>query len=96
MMIEFKQYQKSNNITSDQFKNSFKKVVASEKLKVAKKPLTDNEKIKVDQIARKLMKVFDTNKNGKLEFQEAVAAFCILCKGSVQSKLKYLMLAYSE
>ena len=42
------------------------------------------------------MKVFDTNKNGKLEFQEAVAAFCILCKGSVQSKLKYLMLAYSE
>ena len=42
------------------------------------------------------MKVFDTNKNGKCEFQEAVAAFCVLCKGSVQSKLKYLMLAYSE
>ena len=42
------------------------------------------------------MKVFDTNKNGKLEFQEAVAAFCVLCKGSVQSKLKYIMLAYSE
>lgn len=68
MMQEFKQYQKSNNITADQFKNSFKKVVASEKLKNQKKPLTDNEKIKVDQIARKLMKVFDTNKNGKLEF----------------------------
>lgn len=42
------------------------------------------------------MKVFDTNKNGKLEFNEAISAFCILCKGSVQAKLKYLMLAYSE
>lgn len=42
------------------------------------------------------MKVFDTNKNGKLEFQEAIAAFCVLCKGSIQSKLKYLMLGYSE
>ena len=40
--------------------------------------------------------MFDTNKNGKLEFQEAVTAFCILCKGSVEAKIKYQMMAYSE
>lgn len=96
IMIEFKQYRKSNNITADQFKTSFKKVVAGEKQKLTGQALSENEKIKVDQIAKKLMKVFDTNKNGKLEFQEAIAAFCVLCKGSVQSKLKYLMLGYSE
>ena len=43
-----------------------------------------------------MIKVFDTNKNGKLEYQEAVSAFCVLCKGSVLSKLKYQMMAYSE
>ena len=42
------------------------------------------------------MKIFDTNKNGKLEYSEAVSAFCILCKGSIHSKLKYQMIAYSE
>jgi len=96
LMIEFKQYQKSNNITGEQFKKSLKKVIGQEKLKATGKALTDNDSIKIDQISKKLVKVFDTNKNGKLEFQEAVAAFCILCKGSIQAKLKYLMLAYSE
>jgi hypothetical protein len=55
-----------------------------------------NEKLKIDRIAKKLLKVFDTNKNGKLEFQEAVSAFCILCKGSIETKIKFQMLAYSE
>ena len=40
--------------------------------------------------------MFDTNKNGKLEFQEAVSALCVLCGGSMQSKIKYLLGAYSE
>ena len=80
----------------DQFKKSLKKVISDEQLKLTGKELSPNDKIKIDNIAKKLMKVFDTNKNGKLEFQEAVSAFCVLCKGSIQSKLKYLMLAYSE
>jgi len=96
VMIEFKQYRRSNNITSEQFKKSLKKVIGEERLKATGKALSDNEKIKIDQISKKLMKVFDTNKNGKLEFQEAISAFCVLCKGSIQAKLKYLMLAYSE
>ena len=58
--------------------------------------MTENDQIKIDSIATKLMKVFDTNKNGKLEYQEAISAFCILCPGSIQAKLKCLMLAYSE
>ena len=28
--------------------------------------------------------------------RRSVSAFCVLCKGSIQAKLKYLMLAYSE
>ena len=38
---------------------------------------------KIDAICKKLIKIFDTNKNGKLEYMEAVSAFCALCKGSV-------------
>ena len=48
VMIEFKKYQRSNNITADQFKTSFRKVVQSEKQKQSSQPLTENEKIKVD------------------------------------------------
>ena len=50
----------------------------------------------MEGIAKKLMKIFDTNKNGKLEYQEAISAFCIFCKGSIESKIKHQMLAYSE
>jgi len=64
-------------------------VIGDEQLKETGKLLTENEKMKIENIAKKLMKVFDTNKNGKLEFQEAVSAFSLLCKGSIQSKLKY-------
>ena len=34
VMIEFKQYRRSNNITSDQFKKSLKKIIADERLKL--------------------------------------------------------------
>jgi len=60
-----------------------KKVICNETEKVIGKPLSANEKLKIDAIAKKLIKVFDTNKNGKLEYQEAISAFCILCKGSI-------------
>ena len=96
IMAEFGQYKKSNQITNDQFKKSFKKVVCAEYHKHEGKEACSNDILKVDAISKKLLKVFDTNKNGKLEFQEAVSAFCILCKGSVQSKIKYLMMGYSE
>jgi hypothetical protein len=83
VIIEFKQYRKANNITAEQFKTSFRKVIEGEKQKLENRQLSENEKIKIDQISKKLMKVFDTNKNGKLEFHEAISAFCILCKGSI-------------
>lgn len=73
-----------------------KKVICSEIHKAHGQDPCPNDKIKMDAIAKKLVKVFDTNKNGKLEYQEAVSAFCILCRGSVQAKLKYQMMAYSE
>lgn len=96
IMEEFKQYKRTNNISADQFKKSLKKVICAELHKAHGHEACPNDKIKMDQIAKKLVKVFDANKNGKLEYQEAVSAFCTLCRGSVQSKLKYQMLAYSE
>lgn len=95
-MEEFKQYKKTNTITPEQFKKSLKKVICAELHKAHGEEPCPNDKIKMDAIAKKLVKVFDTNKNGKLEYQEAVSAFCTLCRGSIQSKLKYQMLAYSE
>jgi len=95
-MDEFQQYKRKNNINPEEFKKSLKKVITEEMTKANGTPPTENEKIKMDQIAKKLIKVFDTNKNGKLEYQEAVSAFCVLCKGSVLAKLKYQMLAYTE
>jgi hypothetical protein len=77
-------------------KNSFQKVVKEETLKNTSKNLSDNDIIKIDLICKKLIKLFDANKNGKLEFTELVSAFCILCKGSIEQKLKYLIQAYSE
>ena len=96
VMEEFQQYRKGNQITNQQFKASLKKVLESETIKKEGRNLSANEKIKIDQISNKLVKVFDTNKNGKLEYQEAISAFCTFCKGSVQAKIKYQMLAYSE
>jgi Ca2+-binding EF-hand superfamily protein len=58
--------------------------------------LSDNDILKIDLICKKLIKLFDINKNGKLEFTELVSAFCILCKGSIEQKLKYLMHAYLD
>lgn len=58
--------------------------------------VSENEKLKIDIISKKLLKVFDCNKNGKLEYQEAISAFCVLCRGSIQSKIMYQMMAYSE
>ena len=95
-MDEFKQYRKANHISSEQFKRSIHNVICSEVSKARGCECSANEKLKIDRIAKKLLKVFDTNKNGKLEFQEAVSAFCILCKGSIETKIKYQMLAYSE
>ena len=48
VMIEFKQYKKSNNITADQFKTSLKKVIAGERQKLTNKQLSENEKIRID------------------------------------------------
>ena len=95
VMIEFKKYRRSNAISVDQLKKSMHNVIADEAAKNGRE-LTDNDEIRIEQLAKKVIKVFDTNKNGKLEFQEAVSAFCALCKGSIQSKIKFLMLAYSE
>ena len=95
-MDEFQQYKRKNNINPEEFKKSLKKVISEEMTRANGTAPTENEKIKMDQIAKKLIKVFDTNKNVKLEYQEAVSAFCVLCKGSVLSKLKYQMLAYTE
>ncbi len=50
----------------------------------------------MNSLSTKLVKIFDANRNGKLSYQEAISAFCILCRGSMQAKLKYLILAYSE
>lgn len=96
IMEEFNQYKKAGNITAEQFKKSLKKIICSEVHKAHGSEPCPNDKIKMDTIAKKLIKVFDTNKNGKLEYQEAVSAFCILCRGSIQAKLRYQMLAYSE
>ena len=68
MMEEFKQYKKSNTITSEQFKKSLKKVIFSETLETTGKELSINDKIKIDLVSKKLVKIFDTNKNGKLEY----------------------------
>ena len=68
VMAEFMQYKKTNQITNEQFKKSFKKVVCEEYHKHEGKETCSNDKLKIDAIAKKLLKVFDTNKNGKLEF----------------------------
>lgn len=68
VMEEFKQYQKGNQINAQQFKTSLKKVIMSETEKNVGKALTPNEVLKIDSISKRLLKIFDTNKNGKLEY----------------------------
>jgi hypothetical protein len=92
IMLEFDQYRRTNSISADQFKNSLKNIFKADQ----NRELTDNENIKINDLSRRIIKVFDTNKNGRLEFTEAVSAFCILTQGSIQSKIKHLMFAYSE
>lgn len=74
IMIEFDKYRRTNSISGDQFKNSLKTLFANN----LNRELDDNEHIKINELTKKIIKVFDTNKNGKLEFTEAVSAFCIL------------------
>ena len=48
IMIEFNQYRKTNNINSDQFRKSLKKVIGEEKKKASGRSLTQNDSIKID------------------------------------------------
>lgn len=89
VMEEFQQFKKTNQISNEQFKKSLKKVICEEYHRHKGNKCSENDVLKIDLICKKLIKIFDTNKNGKLEYMEAVSAFCALCKGSVQSKLKY-------
>jgi len=60
-----------------------KRAVFSEIIKQRGKLATTNDEMKIDVISKKLIKIFDTNKNGRLEYQEAISAFCVFCKGSI-------------
>lgn len=62
----------------------------------ANKDLTANQKIQVDQTVSKLYTAFDLDGNGILDYQEVSAALVILCKGSIEAKIKYGLEAFSE
>ena len=68
VMDEFKQYKKVNTITPEQFKKSLKKVICTELHKCHGHEACENDKIKIDNISKRLVKVFDTNKNGRLVY----------------------------
>ena len=68
IMDEFEKYKKVNNISSEQFKKSLKKVICEERHKHQGSDCTSNEITKIDAISKKLVKIFDANKNGKLEY----------------------------
>ena len=93
---EFKKYKDSNQIPNDEFKELLKKVICDETHRHTGSECSGPDLEKIASISKLLVKIFDSNKNGKLEYQEAVSAFCMLCRGSVQSKIKYQMLAYSQ
>lgn len=92
-MKEFEQYRKGNSISTDQFKTSMKTLIL---MASSDAEISENDLLRINTTTKRLIKLFDTNKNGKLEFTEAVSALCVLCGGAVQGKIKYLLGAYSE
>ena len=88
-MEEFKQYKRTGIITLEQFRSSFKKLIETQYT-------SENQKLKIDKVCKRLVKIFDTNKNGRLEYQEVVCALCVFCKGSVQQKLKWQLSIFTD
>lgn len=50
----------------------------------------------MDGMLISLYSLFDIDKNGILKADEVAAALCVLCKGSVASKIKYGMQIFSS
>ena len=58
--------------------------------------LTENQRMKMDGMLISLYSLCDIDKNGILKADEVAAALCVLCKGSVASKIKYGMQIFSS
>ena len=58
--------------------------------------LTDNQRLKMDGMLISLYSLFDIDKNGILKADEVAAALCVLCKGSIASKIKFGMKIFSS
>lgn len=58
--------------------------------------MSDNMKMKMDTTLISLYSLFDIDKNGILKTDEVTASLCILCKGSVASKIKFGMRIFSS
>ena len=58
--------------------------------------MSENELMKMDGMLISLYTLFDIDKNGILKAQEVAAALCILCKGSIASKIKFGIRIFSS
>ena len=58
--------------------------------------MSDNQKLKMDGMLISLYSLFDIDKNGILKADEIAAALCVLCKGSIASKIKFGIQIFSS
>ena len=83
--MQFEKYKEDGIIDKTSFMREMKELI----LRCSGDSLSDNAKMKMEGMLISLYSLFDIDKNGILKTDEVTAALCILCKGSIASKIKF-------
>ena len=92
--MKFAKYKEDGIIDKTSFMKEMKELILQ--ANQSKGGLTENEIIKMDSMLISLYSLFDIDKNGILNANEVAAALCVLCKGSIASKMKFGIQIFSS
>lgn len=80
----FSEFKEDGHIDRKSFMSKMKSLIEA-----ANPNLSDNQRLKMDLMLRKLYGVFDIDKNNILDVNEVAACLVVLCKGSLASKVSF-------
>ena len=90
--MQFKKYKDDGILDKPSFMKEMRELI----VRCNGSDLSDNMKMKMDSTLISLYSLFDIDKNGILKSDEVCAALCILCKGSIASKIKFGIRIFSS
>ena len=89
--MQFEKYKEDGILDKQSFMREMRELIEA-----CNTQMSDNQRIKMDGMLISLYTLFDIDKNGILKADEVAAALCVLCKGSMASKIKFAIKIFSS